>query len=117
VILMDRSGNDLWVSDLHKYGVNGECVPGAPSDRTEDWFANVPMSAINDTYKVAIVHRNAPTNRVKDFLDYAQQVAEIAKTASEAYGNVAGGGGDKGGTTPAGTGPVGGGTGPTEPTS
>jgi hypothetical protein len=113
VILMDRSGNDLWYSDLHKYGVNGECVPGAPSDRTEDWFANVPMSALNETYSIAIVQRNAPTNRVKDFLDYAQQVAETAKTLSEAWGNASGGGGKGGDTTPTGTGPTGGTTQPT----
>ena len=117
VILMDRAGNDLWVSDLHKYGVNGECVPGAASDRTEDWIANVPLDKLNETYSVAIVHRKKPTNRVKDFLDYAKQVADIAKTIAEAYGSVAGGGGKEGGT-PTGPGPLGGGgtTGPTQPT-
>jgi hypothetical protein len=118
VVVMDRAGNDLWVSDLHKYGVNGECVPGAASDRTEDWVANVPLDRLNETYSIAIVQRKKPTNRVKDFLDYAKQVADIAKTLSEAYGNVSGGGGDGEGKTPTGTGPLGGGgtTGPTQPT-
>jgi hypothetical protein len=93
VVLMKSDGNDLWVSPLHKYGVNGTAVPGAPSSRTVDWTENVPLAAINDTAQVAIIQLNAPTNKIDDFLANAKKVADIAKTVSETYKNVAGGGG------------------------
>jgi len=97
VVLMKKDNNDLWVSPLHKYGVNGKYVPGAPSSRTVVWTENVPQNLINDVAKVAIVQLNAPTNKIDDFLAHAKTVAEIAKTLSEAYKNVSGGSGGPGG--------------------
>ena len=99
VVLMKKDSNDLWVSPLHKFGVNGKNVPGAPSDRTAVWTENVPLDKINDTAKMAIVQLNAPTNKIDDFLAHAKTVAEIAKTLSEAYKNVSGGSGGGGKTT------------------
>jgi hypothetical protein len=112
VVLMTRDFNDLLVTDLHKYGVNGECVPGAASDRTEEWTANVPLDVVNKTAKIAIVHLKKPTNRVDEFLDNAQKVADILKTLSEAWTNASGGGEGEGQTPKAGGGPGG----PTDPT-
>jgi hypothetical protein len=107
VILMDRSGNDVYYTDLKKYGVNGTCIPTAASSRHDDFTAAVPLDKLNLATKIAIVHRKSPTNRVDEFLDNAQQVVEILKTASEVYTNIAGGpsqgpGGTPGGTTPPG---------------
>ncbi len=97
VSLEDKDGNDLYVSTIHAYGVNGTYVPGAPSDRTVVWTDNVSLDKINNTAKVAIVQLNAPTNKIDDFLAHAKQVADIAKTLSEAYKNVSGGPGGAGG--------------------
>jgi hypothetical protein len=97
VSLEDKDGNDLYVSTIHAYGVNGVYVPGAPSDRTVVWTDNVPLDKINNTAKVAIVQLNAPTNKIDDFLAHAKQVADIAKTLSEAYKNISGGPGGPGG--------------------
>jgi hypothetical protein len=113
VVLMDRNKNDLWISGLHKYGVNGTCVPGASSDRTEEWNETVPLDALNKAARIAIVHLKKPTNRVDEFLDNAQKVADILKTVAEAYGTASGGGGEG---TGAGTGTGHGTGGPTEPT-
>lgn len=99
VVLMKKDGNDLYVSAEHKYGVNGTNVPGAPSSRTETWTENVPLDKVNEAAKIAIVQMNAPTNRIDDFIAHAKEVAEIAKTVSEAYSNFSGGpGGQPGGT-------------------
>jgi hypothetical protein len=105
VVLMKKDGNDLYITKLRKYGVNGTCVPSAPSSRNESWDENVPLSIINETAKVAIVHIKKPTDRVDEFLEKAKEVAEIAKTVAEVYSTIAGAGGGQqpgptGGTTP-----------------
>jgi hypothetical protein len=91
VILMKKDGNELYITKLHKYGVNGTCVPSAPSSRNESWDETIPLDKIKDTAKLAIVHIKKPTDRVDDFLARAKEVAEIAKTLSEAYKNASGG--------------------------
>ncbi len=93
VILMKKDGNELHITKLRKYGVNGECVPSSPSDRKESWDENIPLDKVNEAAKLAIVHIKKPTDRIDDFLARAKEVAEILKTASEAYSNVAGAGG------------------------
>lgn len=101
VVLMKKDGNDLYITKLRKYGVNGTCVPSAPSSRTESWDETVPKNVINETAKVAIVHIKKPTDRVDEFLENAKKVAEIAKTVAEVYSTIAGAGG---GSQPAPTG-------------
>lgn len=93
VILMAKDGNDLYITKLRKYGVNGTCIPSAPSSRKESWDDNVPLNLVNQTTKIAIVHIKKPTDRVDEFLEKAKEVAEIAKTFSEAYANASSGGG------------------------
>jgi hypothetical protein len=91
VILMAKDGNDLYITKLRKYGVNGTCIPSAPSSRTESWDDNVPLDRVKQTAKIAIVHIKKPTDRIDEFLEKAKEVAEIAKTFSEAYANASSG--------------------------
>ena len=106
-VLMSKDGNDLYVTQLHKYGVNGTNVPGASSSRNDVWTENISKDLVNQTAKIAIVQMNAGTNRIDDFLAHAKQVAEIAKTVSEAYSNFAGGPGTSGPTSTTGSVPPG----------
>jgi len=91
VILMKKDGNELYITKLRKYGVNGTCVPSAPSSRNESWDETIPLDKIKETAKLAIVHIKKPTDRVDEFLARAKEVAEIVKTLSEAYKNASGG--------------------------
>lgn len=102
VFLFDRAGNVLHSTPLKKYGVNGTCVPSAPSNRTEYWNNTVSVDIVNKIGSVKIVHVKKPTDRIDEFLEKAKEVAEIVKIFAEAYQDVAGGGGT-------------GGSGPTEP--
>jgi hypothetical protein len=102
VFLFDQAGNVLHSTPLKKYGVNGTCVPSAPSNRTEYWNNTVSVDIVNKTRSVKIVHVKKPTDRIDEFLEKAKEVAEIVKIFAEAYQDIAGGGGT-------------GGSGPTEP--
>lgn len=81
VAVTDLQGNILWTSQLRKYGVNGTAVPGAPSDRTENWTETIPNDALNRAAGIAIIHGDVPTSHLADFLnqvlDDANKVKDI----------------------------------------
>lgn len=106
VFLMDDRGNILYNTPLHKYGVNGEAVPGASSDRTALWTETVKKDVLAQARSLAIVHLDAPTSHWDDFVAKSKDVLELAKTVAAIYGEVKGGGG------PGGPGGPGGGTTP-----
>lgn len=84
VVLLDERENVLYVSQLHKYGVNGKYIPGAPSSRTETWSDAVPTEVMAQAKKIAIVHRHTPKNRLMDFLKDLKQVVEYVKPVIQA---------------------------------
>ena len=84
VALLDQNNNVLHISELHKYGVNGKWIPGAPSSRTEPWNEPVPQEVMAQVSKIAIVHRHTPKNRLPGLIKNLKQLAEHIKNVAEA---------------------------------
>ena len=91
VFLYDADGNSLWNSQLHRYGVNGECLT-EPHRRDELWSETVPEDQLNKVAKVAIVQKYSPKNRFDDFVRDAKKLAEVVKEFVAIYKEVKGGG-------------------------
>ena len=64
VVLTDENKNELWFSEIHKYGVNGRWVPGGPDKRTESWKENVPTDILPRVKGYAIIHHEIQESRV-----------------------------------------------------
>ena len=68
VAVTDLSLNILWVTPLHKWGINGHSVPGASSDVTRSWSETVPADVMNKAAFIAIIQMDSPTDKIKKFL-------------------------------------------------
>ncbi|MGB3403002.1 MAG: hypothetical protein WBA77_09945 [Microcoleaceae cyanobacterium] len=83
VVLTDENKNELWFSEIHRYGVNGKWVPGGPDERIESWEESVSTDILSRVRAYAIIHQHTPTNRVfkgvKEFLKSEEGQALIAK--------------------------------------
>jgi hypothetical protein len=88
VFVMDLDGNDYWASELHKWGVDGEAMPGA-SDITRSWTETVPADVLKEAAELAIVHQYTPTVRWRKFLKDTKEgmtlVRDIAVMVAEIY--------------------------------
>jgi len=94
VFLFDEDKNIIGNTRPKKYGVNGEVILGAASDRKEAWFrpmlkfgSDTAMSPgeIASAHGISILHAYAPENRVpkalSDILDFIEEhKEEIAAT-------------------------------------
>jgi len=68
VFLLDENGQPVFQTSERHWGVNGQAIPGAPSDRTEDWAEPVPADAMALARKIVMVQRDYPVSKWEDTL-------------------------------------------------
>ena len=68
VFLLDENGQPVFQASEGPWGVNGQAIPGAPSDRTLDWAEVVPADAMALARKIVIAHSNASVSKWEDTL-------------------------------------------------
>lgn len=77
VVIADSSGNVLYVTEPHSYGVDCKRCPG-PSDRTQQWSDAVPSNVLGQIGGYAIVHTTNPRPKWREWLrDTKEAVTEI----------------------------------------
>ena len=83
LLVADESGNVLFRSNKHTFGVDGTWVPGKQSRRTDLWEEQMDASTAQKASSVTILQFHDPKNRFWDALNEAVEkgktVAEIAK--------------------------------------
>lgn len=94
VYIKDERGNDLYITQHRRYGVNGTTMGN--SDRTETWEERMPDAMVGKVRSIAIVQLRSPQSSWDASVDKIRDVLELAKTASEIYSNVAGASGSSG---------------------
>lgn len=77
VLFLDANGNVIGSTIQHRFGVNGQQVPGAPSDRTVHWAEAVRPNVANRTAGLVIVHEYAPKGRSLATLGEVCEVAAM----------------------------------------
>ncbi|GBF82454.1 MIR domain-containing protein [Aphanothece sacrum] len=63
VVIYNQEGR-AHISGKHSFGVNGQLIPGGPSDRKDTWQESVPLEISSKANRVAIVHSHDPNVRV-----------------------------------------------------
>mgnify|MGYP001801196456 FL=1 len=79
VVLLDENDNFLFISQLHKYGVNGRYIPGAPDSRTETWNETIPADVMKRARKIAIYHRHTPKSRLTELFSDMKKLVDFVK--------------------------------------
>jgi hypothetical protein len=75
VFLLDENKRLIFQTKERHWGVNGEAIPGAPSDRKENWAEAVPVDVLAQTRYVTIFHSDHPTSHWEDTMG---QIATFA---------------------------------------
>lgn len=78
VVITDRAGNVLYVTNPQTWGVDCRRCPG-PSDRTQGWADAVPANVLNRVGGYAIIHTTSPRDRWRNWLSTAREAATEIK--------------------------------------
>jgi hypothetical protein len=77
VVITDRAGNRLYVTNPQSYGVDCKRCPG-PSNRTQSWTDTIPANVLSKVGGYAIIHTTNPRSRWRSWLSDAKEaVGEI----------------------------------------
>ena len=83
VVITDRAGNVLHVTNPQSWGVDCRRCPG-PSDRTQGWTDAVPRNVLDRVGGYDIRHTTSPRDRWRDWLRTSREAAtEIRSTYSQ----------------------------------
>eukprot|EP01025_Chloroclados_australasicus_P048807 TRINITY_DN553_c0_g1_i8.p1 TRINITY_DN553_c0_g1~~TRINITY_DN553_c0_g1_i8.p1 ORF type:complete len:223 (-),score=8.17 TRINITY_DN553_c0_g1_i8:238-906(-) len=74
VVFLNDNLEQVWHTDMLKYGVNGKWIPGAPSDRTELWTQQMPRELVDSITQYSIMQQHASSQRFADFMDENQDL-------------------------------------------
>jgi hypothetical protein len=78
VVITDRAGNILYVTNPQSWGVDCKRCPG-PSNRTQGWADTVPSNVLKQVGGYRILHTTNPRNRWRSWLSDTKEAATEIK--------------------------------------